>query len=252
MARLLYQGKLITSVKGYQNYPVEVYENKHFRWISFGSHYIQTVIDKRAPHKPVLGYLKAFCLFAQTYPGKTLLLGIGGGALLHYLESLCNDTRCQIDAVEIDEAVIEVAKHYFMLSKLTRSQIINADASDYIKSCPDQYRHILIDLYQCLDYPKQCASREFFKTCFDKLADKGILSLNIVEYNQQKAMIDLIKELFCQQVIMIPVKNRSNIVIHASKDESMLSHINKLTKNQLLKKTHWQQGYGLIGFLPSR
>jgi spermidine synthase len=245
----LYKGKLIASIKG-KTHPIEVYENWRFRWLSFGSHYIQTVINKHYPSKPVLGYLKAFCLFIQENPDSTLLLGVGGGAVLHYLESLIGNYP--IKAIEIDNDVIQIAHNYFYLSKLENCDIIKADAFDYVKSQYHCYHHILIDLYQCLDYPSQCSTIEFFKHCYDNLADYGVLSLNIVEFDSQKDLLEIIKQQFNNQVILIPVKNRSNIILHAVKNNIMANQAKSLVNKKLLKKIQWHQDYGLIGFLSSK
>jgi spermidine synthase len=246
MARLSYKGKLIAQVEG-QDYPLEVYENWRFRWLSFGSRYIQTVINKRKPQKPVLNYVKAFCMLLQHNPCDSVLFGVGGGAVLHYLSSLIPQQH--VTAVEISSQVIELAKTYFYLSKLNNAKIVIADASAFIQEYHRPIPNLLIDLYQSENYPVQCSSFEFFYECYKRLEEGGIVSLNIVEYKQQKPLIDLLAKVFKQQIMIVPVQSKSNIIIHAIKNDSILTVANQLREKKFLRDVQWIQEHGLVGFI---
>lgn len=74
-----------------------------------------------------------------------LLLGMGGGTMLHILEKEFDDLR--ITAVEIDPIIIELGKKYFETDSLKKTTIINEDAINIIN---DPVKYGLDAVFDCL------------------------------------------------------------------------------------------------------
>lgn len=225
-------------------YPVEVFDNWRFRWLRFGSHYIQSVIQKRNPHRPMLSYMTRLCLLCSPLPSKTLLLGLGAGAMVHYLQhNYSND----ITAVELDTNIANIAKDYFKLDENNLTINIE-DANCHVKKTTEKYDNILIDLFDDTNFPTSCNNNEFFQQCKRLLKPKGILSLNIVNYPQQKKLLEFIKLTFNNQSLALPVADYGNLIIHASPDQSMLEIAQQLIKEKKLTNIEWNPMLGLMAY----
>ena len=71
------------------------------------------VQDTRHPDRIVMNYPQMMlgALFVEPEPQSVLIIGLGGGTLPRALQQLLPDAR--IDVVEIDPAVVRVARRYF-------------------------------------------------------------------------------------------------------------------------------------------
>ena len=76
-----------------------------------------------------------------------LVLGLGGGVLAQ--DGIVKGFN--VDAVELDERIIEVAHNFFGMSELVNA--IKDDARRYINNCSKKYDFILFDLYRGEETP---------------------------------------------------------------------------------------------------
>jgi spermidine synthase len=105
-----------------------------------------------------------------------LLLGMGGGSAIKIIQSLSNQTK--IDAVEIDNAIISVAEKEFNVHQNKNLKIINADAFNYVETCPANYDLIIIDLFIDDAVPAKVFSMQFLYCCKSLLNPNGKAILN--------------------------------------------------------------------------
>jgi len=225
---------------------IDVYENRYYRWMTFGNSNIQTAISKHQPSDAVLNYIPAIALMAGSVSenGTALLLGLGGGGLIHYLRP--RHPYLNLSAVEIEAEIIDIAKRYFQYSEDALSHTAHDDARAFLEKSTQQYDTILCDIYTSQDYPEHCFATDFFQLCSDHLTKNGSLSINIIadETNQIHQLIAMIKSVFDEQTVIIPIKGQSNIVIHAFKQRNSLKKL--LKASDKLKKVIWDAEWGMM------
>ncbi|MDH6600133.1 spermidine synthase [Myroides gitamensis] len=79
---------------------------------------------------------------------QVLNLGLGAGSTVHLLRNDINFTG-SMTSIELDEAIIYVARKYFNLDRYQANhQIIQMDAFEYVLTCQEQYDLIVIDIFQ--------------------------------------------------------------------------------------------------------
>lgn len=133
----------------------------------------QTVINiKNGSSLGDYPYLISEILKNQKIKKNALLLGFGGGTVAFELEKL----GYIVDAVEIDERMLDVSKRFFY-PKLKTNVIIN-DGRYFINKLKKQYSVIIIDVFNSENPPHQLFTFE----CFDKIK-KNIDTNGIVLIN---------------------------------------------------------------------
>jgi hypothetical protein len=226
---------IYTSPSGYK-----VYQNSFYRWLTLGSNAIQTVINRRAPQKPVLYYLPALSLMARKYPGTTCLLGLGGAGLAFMLDPL------PLVAVDNSSEVIEIAKKFFMTENLKNLTIIHENATNFVQSCETTYSHLIVDLYNANHFPPECANHEFFSACKKILSEDGFLAINLANIKEQWPVFQLVKMLF-SHTIVIPIKKSANMIIIAAKNGTKELLMQKINETHEIKRIIWVDSWGYIG-----
>jgi spermidine synthase len=107
-------------------------------------------------------------------PGKLLLIGLGGGSVVkHYAAD-----GWVIDAVEIDPYVTRAAYDYFGL-EAEEADVFHADGRAYLSSCGVSYDLIILDAFGSSSIPFQLVTKEAFALIASRLAENGILTVNI-------------------------------------------------------------------------
>ena len=104
-----------------------------------------------------------------------LILGLGGGALANILQ---NNLGFNVDAVELDRRVPEVARHYFGLSD--KVNIIVDDARHYLEETQKKYDVIVFDAYRGEFPPPHVFSLESLTRAKSLLKKDGLI---VVNYN---------------------------------------------------------------------
>lgn len=226
---------IYTSPSGYK-----VYQNLFYRWLTLGSDALQTVINRRDPHKPILYYLPALTLMARTYPGAICLLGLGGAGI----PLMLNDRS--LIAVDNSEEVIDIAKRFFMADDLKHLTIVHENAMDYVQNCKTTYSHLMVDLYNAHHFPPECAHEAFFSSCKRIITENGFFAINLANLKEQYPLFQLLKKQF-KNTFIIPIKNSANMVIYAVKSGNMESFINKMEQTAAFKRIIWVDSWGYVG-----
>jgi len=224
-----------------------VYENRKYRWVLFDKRFIQTLIKKRQPSKPMLPYIKTFLIFTDFFPGQICLLGLGGGSILHTLAK--NKQHASMTIVEKYAEMIHIAKTYFDLPQPFNYQILCLPAEEFVTESTQSYDHLLIDLGDKNGYPKECQTPFFFEHCYRILKSKGLLALNITHHAQMNDFKAILQDIFHQAPVAFSAKGNWILFIGKgiSKDELM----QKLIDEHLLKKWVWSHQYGEISLINS-
>lgn len=78
-------------------------------------------------------------------PERVLILGLGGGTIASLMTHRWGPLP--ILGVELDPAVVYLAKQEFGLEQLANVEILTADAFAFVRSCPHIFDHVCVDLY---------------------------------------------------------------------------------------------------------
>lgn len=227
----------------YKSPHMEIRQNGWYRWLMFQDRtHIQTVLQRRHPHKPAMPYLNALTLALRTQPGPTCLLGLGGGGLLHMAAPYLQ--QHPITAVEINEEVITIGYQYFMLDTLRAFTIVQQDAHTFMTETQHSYQHILIDLYSASGFPETCAQQDFFELSKQRLCPTGFLAINLVHIQQESPILERVKAVFDNVTLCIPVPSSTNIIVLAMQSKSAL--ISFVTSNPTLTAFIWDPIFGYM------
>lgn len=155
-----------------------VVDYRKHRVLTFNSVFEQSKIDRRYPHLPVHEYNRAMLLPAAfTNPQHATVLGLGGGVMAGALLHLYPE--CQIHAVELRQAVLDVARGYFGLPESERLKVTIADARVALNTLPEAGTDMVFaDLYNADRMSPAQAQRQFVEACSRALSHKGWLILN--------------------------------------------------------------------------
>lgn len=224
------------------NNELKIYDNYFYRWLTFGSPYIQTLISKSKPHKPELQYIKPLTIAARYANNDTCLFGLGGGGVAHYL---CN-LNIKLEIIENNPLVIDTAKQYFMLDTIKNIQIINNDANEFAKKTQNQYANLLIDIYGSYNFPTQCLNLNFFENCKKMLANNGVLAINICNHHELKIIYNFLKQIFVNKIICIPINGYTNTILLASENYSFNTVLKIYADHPEINTIEWDKEFGYI------
>ena len=141
----------------------------------------QTCTDLRDPKRLVFAYVRMVFagLLANPDPHKILVVGLGGGSIPTTMTELF--PHAAIDIVEIDEAVVRVAKKYFSFRENERMTVFVNDARVHIRRANlrrDQYDMIILDAFTGDYIPEHLMTREFFQEVKQLMTADGVLVAN--------------------------------------------------------------------------
>lgn len=110
------------------------------------------------------------------YPknSKSLVLGLGGGIVAVQLDKFLNH---KVDAVELDEKIIDISNDYFDLN-LTNVQTYCDDARRFIKTSSEKYNLIVLDIFNGEIAPSHGLSIDSFEDIKKNLTSDGIIVIN--------------------------------------------------------------------------
>ncbi len=129
----------------------------------------------------VSDYVQVIERFLRLHPpaGKrALLVGLGGGALLHPLL----DRGFEVDVAELDPAVVETARDYFNCDPADY-RLIEQDGRAWIRAADKKYDAIVLDVFTGGSQPFHLFSREAFEEIRAILAPGGVVALNTIAFS---------------------------------------------------------------------
>lgn len=91
-----------------------------------------------------------------------LLLGLGGGSAISLLRNKFKYYG-RITAVELDPAIVEIAKTEFNIEAHQPLELLCEDAEAFVATAQEQFGFIIVDLFLDLKVPSQFFSETFWK-----------------------------------------------------------------------------------------
>ncbi len=141
----------------------------------------QTCQDVKRPNRIVMNYPQMMlgALFVKPEPKSVLIVGLGGGTIPRALHEVVPQAR--IDVVEIDPAVVKVARRYFDLGDSSNLNVIEADGRVQVKRAlreQQRYDIIMLDAFDHEYIPEHLLTQEFLQEVKALLAPGGVLAAN--------------------------------------------------------------------------
>ena len=206
---------------------VTVHEEKtqysHVRVIDYGSlrslyfgekgtDIVQTAIDRERPHRLLHGYAQSMMagLLYRPDAESMLLIGLGGGAIVRYVNH--GFPAMRLDVVEIDPAIVRVARDWFGTTEGPRTRIIVADGHEYLRRSTERYDVILLDAYlhpgpltDKTGYPLTLKSSAFYRAIHERLRPEGVVLFNLIDGKDGEAYLASIRSAFAAaEVFRVP------------------------------------------------
>ena len=160
-----------------------VYEEGGIRCMKFGRQATgrQTCQSLADPDRLVFDYTRMMmaALYLNPSPQRILIIGLGGGTLPRTLQKILPTAR--IDAVEVDPAVVRVARTYFEFVPGRYSDVFEEDGRVFAKRMGKQrvrYDLVMLDAFDHQYIPEHLLTREFLLEIKGLLAERGVLAAN--------------------------------------------------------------------------
>jgi len=144
-----------------------------------GWHYTESVTNLRDPDDLPVVYtqmMTASLIYPQSLK-RILMIGLGGGSISTYLGRAMPDA--EIDTVEIDPGVIDVARKFFGIMDSPRVRYLDGDGRVFLTRNKKQYDLILIDAFHGGYVPFHLLTREFYTLVKQRLAPGGAAAFNV-------------------------------------------------------------------------
>lgn len=205
---------------------IRVVDNQGIRTLSFD----QSQESRMSLTNPLAGHFQYTEFFHMPWLWNStmtnvLMIGLGGGSIQrayqHYYPQV------NIDTVELDPSVLEVARKFFFVTETPTHKVHISDGRIFLRRTQKKYDAIILDAYKSGRYgsyiPYHLVTKEFFEIARDRLTDNGVVVYNVIGTLQGwradilGSVYKTLKAVF-PQVYLFPATDSWNIVIVASRN----------------------------------
>ncbi|MEG1848809.1 MAG: fused MFS/spermidine synthase [Lachnospiraceae bacterium] len=153
-----------------------------------------------------------------------LILGLGTGTYATMCDTYFPEAN--IEGVEIDRDITELAKEYFSLPESVKVSVYDGRA--YLSGAK-KYDVIMVDAYQDITIPFQMSTVEMFTQVRDHLKENGVMVVNMNMRSDQEGAIndylcDTIASVF-PHVYTATVQSGTNTELFASMNDKMVTNL---------------------------
>ncbi|WP_051662867.1 spermidine synthase [Alicyclobacillus macrosporangiidus] len=174
--------QLLYETSGVVHSNIQVRQRGDVRYLRFGSSggWQGAVRCGGGFQRPVFAYQRAFASLAESLPAPEafLSLGVGTGTAMHTVGQL--HPACRLDGVDIDQAVIELALHYFGAPEPGQARYYVHDAVVFCDHCDRVYDLVFVDVYQARAVDERVLAPSFADRLHQILRPGGVAVCNII------------------------------------------------------------------------
>ncbi len=158
---------------------IRISEDSSYRYLRFDRS-LQGGMLLRDPQVSPLRYTDYVHLAWIFQPGikRVLVVGLGAGSIPKRIQR--DYPQVAVDSVELDPAVVDVAKRFFQVTEDARHGIIVWDGRQFLRRVEATYDLIVMDAYFAQGIPFHLVTREFFRQMKARLNPGGVVAANIV------------------------------------------------------------------------
>ncbi|MDR0477416.1 MAG: methyltransferase domain-containing protein [Desulfobulbaceae bacterium] len=193
---------------------IEVIEEAGTRSLYFSGRHLQSRQWLENPAKlllPYTWYMMAFPLTGAADPKRALMIGVGAGSMALFLRQ--HFPECHIDAVDISQTILDVARDFFGLHEDDSLSIHCQDGGQFLRQSDAFYDLILLDAFDGDGMAEDLYCAPFFNQAKNHLSADGILCCNLWS-NQAAKGRGIVRQLRGSFVdtIFLPVPERANTI----------------------------------------
>lgn len=147
-------------------------------------------------------------------PQRVLVIGMGGGSMPMFIRHFYPDA--QIDAVDIDPVVVEVAAKYFGFREDERMHAHAGDGRAFVERVNEPYDLIFLDAYGADSAPPALTTLEFLTAVRRALTPDGVVVGNLWSSDRPRyaSMVRTYLEAF-EDLFVLRVAHASNRIVLA-------------------------------------
>jgi spermidine synthase len=173
------QGYKVVFEKDTRYHHLAVVDDQDSRYLRFDSSFQSGMFLDR-PYATRFDYSEYFQLALAYRPTirNVLFIGVGGGSALKRLWRDFPDL--EIQAVEIDPVVVDVAYEYFEMPRSPRLQVEVEDGRRFLTEDDRRWDAIMIDAYYSDSIPFHLTTQEFLQLVQSRLRPGGLVISNVI------------------------------------------------------------------------
>jgi spermidine synthase len=204
---------------------IRVVEDAGMRTLCFDDAW-ETRVSLQDPMKGHFEYTEYFHMpwLWNTNLVNVLMIGLGGASTQRSFEAYYPGVK--VETVEIDSAVVQVARGFFSYQESDRQKVHVEDGRMFLRRSTARQDLVIIDAYVQGRYgsaiPQHLATKEFFELVRDHLTTNGIVAYNVIGDARGwhaeiiGAIYRTLKTVF-PQVYTFPAQSSQNVVMIATR-----------------------------------
>ena len=152
-----------------------------YRFLRFEDSAIQSAMAIKNPSAIVLAHARGMRQAmgeCWASPQSYLFVGVGGGTLPVDVHARCK--LASIDAVDIDVAVLALARSHFGFVDDARLQGHVADGAAFVRESKTKYDVVVLDAFNGFDAPEHLQSAEFLTAVKKTMTLDGVMVVNLL------------------------------------------------------------------------
>lgn len=175
----------------------------------------QSCVDRQDPSRIVHEYIRFLpvgLLFTPKSP-RTLMVGLGGGRAVKLL--LDHDAALQMDVVEVNPVVVDVAQKFFGVDPSDRLRIHVADGRAFFDDRTDRWDLVVLDAFGNDFIPFHLTTTEFLRVVQQHLTADGAVVANLWSRNDRlfRSMIKTYAQVFPKVYVFRAIHVGNAIVV---------------------------------------
>jgi spermidine synthase len=205
---------------------IRVYRQDNVRTLVFvrdsGEEAIESQVDLDKPFELRFAYLKYMfgSYLVRPQQEKVLIIGLGGGSMVHFLRRYA--PKAQVEVVEIDPAIVNIADKYFNIRPDDNVKILTADGVKHLQSTEERYDAIYMDAFlkpsaktDSTGAPLRLRTIRFYAEVKKRLNPGGVVAFNLNPHAKVEDDLRVIREAF-RQTYVFRLSDSEGIVAMAS------------------------------------
>lgn len=166
-----------------------------------------------------LQYLMGILLFSAI-PHNILLLGTGGGCLIHFLKYFFPD--CHLTSVELDSELQALMHEKMLLPEASENlHYVIDDAVHYLQHCTQQFDLILVDIFDGNQSPNWLREPGNIRQMRALLSDQGAIGYNLLFDSERefKLFQRNLTQVFAERYLILSAKGYDNTLAYGFRNQ---------------------------------